>query len=222
MMLSRHAHRFSTSLFVFLALSTALTACVTPAKAPLPPIPVGVITDSIGLPTVIRKNQPYILGAQAKIYESDIIETDKDSSVKIRMIDESTFTLGPNSHFVIHNYQLTQGSNASNARMSFTSGSLRTKSANITQTRRARFEIRTPLATVEVLGRDFWIGYLFGENTLDVVLIDGPGIDIENDSGSVSINQFGFGTTVTGDSAPRMPSAWLQSKIELALSETEF
>ncbi|HIG42757.1 MAG: FecR family protein [bacterium] len=207
----------------FLICSVALTACTTTqVQKNTTPTTIGVVTASTGYPKVIRKSSTYILASQAKIYQGDIIETDATSKVLIQMTDETSFSLGPNSHFVLHTYDYSPKKNTAIVKMSFTSGSLRTKTSNLAEPRKRTFEIKTPLAVISVLAADFWSGYLFGENqnTLDVAMITGAGIIATNDHGSVGIVEQGYGTTVIGRSALQTAKRWSRQKTRRALSNT--
>ena len=211
--------------FIFLICSAALTACnTTRIDSNITPTTIGVVTASTGYPKVIRKSRTYILASQAKIYQGDIIETDETSKVVIQMTDETNFSLGPNSHFVMHTFDYSPKKNTAVVKMSFTSGSLRTRTPDLTKSRKKTFEIKTPLAVINVLGADFWSGYLFGENqnTLDVAMINGTGIIATNNHGSVDIVEQGYGTTVIGRSAPQAAKRWSEKKIRHALSNTTF
>tara|TARA_R110002072_G_scaffold89232_4_gene199890 strand:- start:13030 stop:13713 length:684 start_codon:yes stop_codon:yes gene_type:complete len=181
---------------------------------------IGIVAKSSGYPEVTRKNRTYILAAQSRIYAEDILRTDKDSRLILNMRDDSTFALGPNSHFVLHRYDIDASLSAPVAQMSLTSGSVRTKTARIMSATRPRFEIRTPLAVIGVRGTDFWSGYLFGNNTLDVAMVSGKGVYVQNQHGSVELTMDGWGTTVIGDSAPQPPKVWPSQKINRALGET--
>lgn len=185
-----------------------------------PSIVIGIVTRSTGYPEVTRNNRTYILASQSRIYAEDIIRTDKASRLILTMKDDTTFALGPNSHFVLHRYDIDGSLNAPVAQMSFTSGSIRTKTARIMKAAQPQFEIRTPLAVIGVRGTDFWSGYLFGTNTLDVAMLSGKGIYVQNQHGSVDLTLDGWGTTVIGNSAPTPPKIWPSQKINRALGET--
>lgn len=201
-------------------LALMMTACEVQPNEGASLTTIGIVTRSVGYPEVTRKNRTYILAAQSRIYPEDILRTDKNSRLLITMNDGTTFALGPNSHFVIHRYSFDEKLSAPVAQMSFTSGAVRTKTARIMEATRPKFEIRTPLAVVGVRGTDFWSGYLFGSNTLDVAMITGKGIYVQNEHGSVDLYQDGWGTTVIGGSAPQPPKAWANQKVNRALTET--
>ena len=214
-MLNNHRIKPLQSYFVT-PLIILLTACSTADSQPFS-ASVGIITTSVGFPRVVRKNQMYILAPQARIYQGDVIETDSSSAIKVDMIDDTTFDLGPASHFVLHSYPYSVNGKSNTARMSLTSGSLRTSTVNTATSRRTSFEIKTRLATIEIENADCWSGYIPGANTLDVVMLEGSKIKLRNGHGSIQITTAGYGTTVFGDSAPQSPQQWPQSKLDRSI-----
>jgi hypothetical protein len=178
------------------------------------------VTRLVGYPEVTRQQRTYILANQSRIYPEDSLRTDKDSRLLITMNDQTTFALGPNSDLVLHQYDYSENLAAPVAQMSFTRGAIRTRTARIMTTGQPRFEIRTPTAVIGVRGTDFWSGFLFGDNDLDVAMVSGKGIYVENELGSVELVTDGWGTTVIGSSAPQPPKIWSSLKINRALTET--
>ncbi len=206
---------------VLVVLLTFLTACTSTINKS-ENSSIGTITNSFGFPKVVRKNQTYILASYAKIYRGDVIKTDGDSVLRLQMTDKTTFDLGPNSHFVIHEYRHAVKSNSSMTRTSLISGSVRTNSPGIDLPGKMSYEIKTGLASIEAIDADFWSGYIFGDNTLDVVLLKGRELRLKNGHGDISIKDTGHGTTIFGDSAPQLPLKWLNSKIDRALSDISY
>jgi hypothetical protein len=197
-----------------------IAGCETQTTGGVSPNSIGIVTRSVGYPEVLRKQRTYILASQSRLYAEDVIQTDKNSRLKITMNDGTTFALGPNSDFVIHRYEYDVQLNTPVAQMTFTRGSVRTKTAKIMEATEPKFEIRTPLAVIGVRGTDFWSGFLFGKKTLDVAMIKGKGIYVENELGSVDLYQDGWGTTVIDGSAPQAPKPWSNQKVNRTLTET--
>ena len=163
-----------------------------------------------------------MLSAQSRIYRGDIIETDEKSKLKIEMNDRSTFILGPNTHLVIHYYKYEARLKGLIARISFTSGSLHTTTVRNTLAHKTRFELTTPLGIVGAQGAEFWSGFTFGQNRLDVVLLDGTKVYAKNSHGTVDITHAKHGTTIMGNSAPKAPESWPSRILTQALSTTQF
>lgn len=216
------SRRFSLPQLVLLLLLAMLTACGSQGTPPGPAVLIGVVEETKGFPSVIRGQRTYLLAKQSRIYQGDIIETDRESKIKLKMLDDTTFALGPNSHFVLHEYKYSETESAPVAQMSLTSGSLRSKTAKLMQARRPSFKINTPQALIGIRGTDFWSGFIFGDNTLDVAMIEGRGVYVTNQHGTAELDFGGFGTTVSGAAPPRPPKRWPQRKIDRALAETGF
>ncbi|MFN3238626.1 MAG: FecR domain-containing protein [Pseudomonadales bacterium] len=212
----------SLKLCFWLIAITSLAACQAELRpAANPPVVIGSVTHSSGYPEVIRKNRTYILAAQSKIYADDVLNTDEKSKVLITMKDGTTFRLGPDTHFVLHRYQIT-ANNTVAANMTITSGSLQ---ANLAATGDNKlpgnFELRTPLATVVGSSGEFWGGFSFTDNTLDIALFSGEAMSIRNQHGETKLHSDAWGTSVIGDSAPQPARAWSNQKLAQALAETQ-
>lgn len=202
----------------FLLMALVLIGCQSEPATKPQPVLIGQVTSANGYPEVIRNNRTYILDTQSRIYTNDVLNTDERSKVLITMSDGSTFTLGPDTHFVLHRYDLNQDKTVSGADMTITSGSLK---ANLsTPESRSNFEIRTPVAIINTPGAEFWGGFSFAENTLDIAMFDGKGVVIRNSHGSTQLSENAWGTSVIGDSAPQPAKAWSKQKLAQALAET--
>lgn len=182
---------------------------------------IGVVKAASGFASVVRNNRNYILDSQSRIFKGDIVRTDGNSKTSIEMIDDSLIQIGPDSHIVFHLYDYTPDADSPNARIVLTTGSLRISTRFVGSGRRTRYEIQTPVAVINVLGADVWGGFIFTDNTLDVALLAGRGISVENSHGQVEITTAGQGTTVIGRAAPQPPRPWSISKLQRATSETE-
>ncbi|MFT7684925.1 MAG: hypothetical protein ACI9FB_000266 [Candidatus Azotimanducaceae bacterium] len=178
---------------------------------------IGLVIQSSGYPKVSRKSRQYMLSNQSQIYRGDIIETDSESIMKIKMNDGSTFIIGKNSHFVLHYYKYEPRLKALIARISFTSGSLLTSTVKDTLAHKTRFEIATPLGVIGAQGAEFWSGFTFGDNRLDTVMLNGEKIYIKNDHGSMEVTKNKTGTTVIGNSAPKNAEKWSNRTLDEAL-----
>jgi len=202
------------------ALTISLAGCFSTKPVKNSPKHIGTVVAVSGSPSIVRKNQSYIIDVRSLIYEGDIVNTDSSSKTRIEMIDDSVIRLGEGSHFVFHQYDYEPGASSAVARMTFTSGSMRIDTRMITEAKRPKFEIRTPLAIIGVRGTEFWGGFIFGDNTLDVAMLSGKGIYVTNDHSTVEIGVAGFGTTVIGGTAPQPPYEWSSRKLDRAVEAT--
>lgn len=209
--------RAALLLLVTLVFSGCQTQTQTPTIQTKPQV-IGQVTHSTGYPEVIRKNQTYILAAQSRIYLDDILNTDEKSKVHIAMTDGSSFTLGPETHFVFHHYDLDANGDVIDGDMTITSGSLKAKIE--APASRSNIEIKTPQGTIQSVGAEFWSGFSFADNTLDIAMFGGQRMIISNDHGSIQLDQRFWGTSVIGESAPQPAKAWSKQKLAQALAET--
>ena len=133
------------------------------------------------------------------------------------MIDGAILTLGANSSLSINRYQHSDRDNSGSARLELLKGVMRAVTGAIGKTKNRDFLVRTPVATIGVRGTDFWVGSIFSE-ALDVALISGKGVYIENNAGRVEITTSGYGTTVKGvNVAPTKSKLWGDKKYNAAL-----
>ncbi len=179
---------------------------------------IGEVDLIAGSPLVLRGGTMISLRKGSKIHVKDTIFTDDNAKLRIEMSDGTLVTLGNNSQFVFHVYSYRDP--APIARMSFTEGSFRISTDRFMKRDAARFEVTTPLAVIGVRGTDFWGGFIFGDNELDVALLSEGGIYITNDQGSVDITRPGYGTTVKFGAAPTTPEQWPTLKAFRAVEST--
>ena len=157
-------------------LPALLSGCFFRTPVSNEPKHIGDVIEATGSPFVIRRNENYIIDVQSRIYEGDIIETDDTSKAQIEMTDRSMIRIGPGSHFVFNRYDYAPGASSPVARMTFTEGSVRIETRDIALARRPTFEVKTPFAVVGAGASDFWAGFIFAANTLDVATLAGNGI----------------------------------------------
>ncbi len=179
---------------------------------------IGTVLDVIGTPSILRDGRMIYLLPDFDLKVLDTVMTGAKDKVRIEMRDGTTINLGNNSEYTFLVY--SHRGNFPMARMSFTQGSFRVATGSITKRPRAIFEVATPLATIGVRGTEFWGGYIFGDNVLDVALLSEGKIFVENKAGTVDIDQPGYGTTVRLGIAPTAPEAWSPSKANTAIDST--
>ena len=180
---------------------------------------IGEITLVIGEPLVLRGGKMIILQRRYELQVGDAILTGTMGKVRIKMTDDTVIHLGNNSQFVFHAY--SYGEPNPIARMSFVEGSFRVTSKKFMKRTGAIFEIVTPIAVIGIRSTDFWGGYIFGEDQLDVALLGGQGIYVRNNFGEVNIEDVGVGTTVSFMGPPMAPEAWETEKVAEAVAATQ-
>lgn len=213
--------RASLRAILVLVLLASLAGCfLFRHPAPMGPRVIGTVTEASGSPSLIRRNQSYIIGVQSRIYEGDIVETDDASRARIEMIDHSTIGFGGGSHCIFHHYEFKPGDTTPVASMTFTSGSMRIASAGYDKGKHPTFQVQTPMATIGIHGGELWGGFVFGDGRLDIALVAPGAFDVANDHGSVEVSTAGYGTTVLAGGAPQEPVRWTPDRLRRVQNTT--
>lgn len=192
-----------------------LTGCIN--KAVPVTTEIGLVTESSGYPSVVRNNRSYILARESRIYSTDVLDTDEESMLQIRMIDDTLITLAKSSHVVIHRY--LQKVDAARIEATLTKGAIRaTRKHDVENNIEILFS--TPIAAIRSFSHDFWAS--FHDRTLDVIMIDGKEIEVSNRSGKRQVTRPSYGIKVTAGSGPQEPILWNDARISSAISSTHF
>jgi hypothetical protein len=154
------------------------------------------------------------------LYPGERITTGADSRLEARLRDGSLLTLGEHTEFIIH--QVEPRERPGRTLGELLKGVFRAVTApEEPEQLPPDFQVRTPVATIGVRGTDFWGGFYFDPVTqppLDVVVLAGKGVYVENAAGRVELIGPGAGTTVTdAASAPAPMKRWPPQKLEKAL-----
>jgi len=174
---------------------------------------VGQVTAIKGNAVAIQDALPRPLKIGATILLNDVISTGKGAKVELKMSDNAVFSLGPRTSFVVEEYFLTGETGSGVVRL--LDGAVKVISGQIAQLSNKPFKLNTAVATIGVRGTTFWGGKLDGVNQF--ALLDGAGITVTNQAGSVEITAVGQGTSVAdGTTAPIAPRAWGPSKMARA------
>lgn len=91
-----------------------------------------------------------------KLYKGSIVNTGSNGAVKLLMTDRTILDLGPSSLFKMNDYQLTKGQTGDrNVDVSLDYGTVRASVNEKLTTNKAKFTIRTKVATMGVRGTEF-------------------------------------------------------------------
>ena len=177
---------------------------------------IGTVTGSMGFPSVVRNNRSYILAKESKIYPNDILDTNEDSKIQIRMVDDTLLTIGNSSHVVMHHYE--QKHDWADMEVTITKGAIRATRSSLENS--GEIVLNTPLAMITSRSLDFWAGFIFSDRTLDVAMISGSMIEVSNRDGSAELTQPSHGIKVTAGSGPQEPILWNEERINAAIDAT--
>ena len=131
-------------------LLAALTACAPWVSATER---IGTTVFARGAVTASLENDIRLIGHGTPIYERDVLTTGRDSFAIVELADGTRMALRPNTVFRIDEYVIAEGQES--VRLNLFEGGLRTVTGAATERKPDAFELRTPVATVGILGTDF-------------------------------------------------------------------
>jgi len=156
------------------------------------------------------------------VLSGDRIVTGHNARVLLKMKDGALITLGADTEFVINEYRYSRKDKQGSAALELVKGAFRAVTGAIGKLKERDFKVKTAAATIGIRGTDFWGGFHFS-SALDVALLGGKGIYIENAAGRVEISTIGDGTTVqNGETSPSAPIRWGDKKLSAAKASVTF
>jgi hypothetical protein len=154
------------------------------------------------------------LGTQIRV--GDHIVTGHNARVGLRMVDGAVLSLGADTEFAVNDYRYQEQAEQGTARLELIKGVFRAVTGAIGKLKERDFKVQTSVGTIGIRGTDFWGGFYFSQ-ALDVALLGGKGIYIENAAGLVEITQPGDGATVQNvNKLPLAPTRWDDKKLNAA------
>jgi len=160
------------------------------------------------------------LTLSSPIREGETLITASGARLAVKMIDDSVITLGANTEFLIERYRYTASSQTGEAAMRLAKGVFRAVTGLLGHVDRPSFVVETPVATLGIRGTDYWAGYgFFNAGKLEVVLVGGKGVYLQNTAGITELTVPGTGSgTSARDQAPSPMVAWPKEKYRRALA----
>ena len=202
-----------------IALSVALCAAPGHAMEALDESQAGEVTRLKGDAVAVQDARPRVLALRELVFVGDVISTGPGARLEVRMIDDSILTLGERTSFVVIDYVYRE--NAANAVLRLMTGVMRAASGKIAGRADASFELATEFATVGIRGTAYWAGIWDG--ALNVELLEGKGVTVENGAGAVAITEPHFGTRVSDfDAPPSTPEMWPEDQSRRAARSVAF
>lgn len=180
---------------------------------------IGKVILTQGKPMVERGEELTRLKRNDALFEQDKLITQAGSKLMFRLQDKTKISLAENTEFELSQYRFDQVAETSDVRFKMVKGAFRTLSGLIGKQANPMLEIETPMATIGIRGTEFWGGFIFSD-ALDVTMLSGKGIYIENEFGRVDINEAGLGTTVQPGQAPGEVKPWSDEKRAKAAEAT--
>lgn len=176
----------------------------------------GTVTRLRGEATAANDVQQRALALNAEVFVSDKISTGANARLEIRFHDGSVVTLGQQTVFSIREYHHNAGEENVHAVLELIDGAFRSVTSKVFKAHPKNvFEVQTAIAVIGARGTDFWGGH--DKGFLEITLLDGTGIYVENKNGRVEITTPGQGTDVKAGEAPTNPKTWAAPRLERAL-----
>lgn len=177
--------------------------------------PAGHVTRVQGSATALTMtlNEPTSrrLTTGRPVFAGDRLETLDDARLEVRLRDGTLITLGEKSVFVLQNLA---GQGGENTLLELTKGVFR--AATATGVEPAHLQVHTAVATIGIRGTELWGGFYFTPGALDVTVLKGKGVYVENAQGRVELVP-GEGTTVMAIGAPSPAKTWKNEKLQKAI-----
>jgi hypothetical protein len=184
-----------------------------PEPEPVEPA-IGRITVSSGSSEIVRQTETIYVSAEEKVYLEDIIFTQEKTRAQINLLDDSSFTLGPNSHFVVNEFSFSEKTSADDKPVeslvaTIHKGVLRIITGLIGKNKNNQYDIKSALtSTIGIRGTDFTVrscidkatcGDLFG---VSAAVQDG-GIGLKNQTSEITLIKNEFAQVQSALEPPR-------------------
>lgn len=113
------------------------------------------VNTASGTVTVERGGQRTALKIGDLIYQKDVIETGKDSSVGVTFVDNSLISAGPDSRLVLEQFHFNSNNFRGDMLAKLQKGTLTAVSGDIARSSPGNMKIETPTAILGVRGTTF-------------------------------------------------------------------
>lgn len=158
------------------------------------------------------------------VYSGERIWTDRGTSLHIQFADESKFSLGPNTEFVIEKFKYKQGAEEDAFHSRVLKGVFRFVSGLIAHTKGRDMKVQARVATIGIRGTQVE-GEVTDRQEKDGATVDASAkivlmepeeagkqtsIVVYNDFGSVVIDKPGYGTEIPDEKSPPSPVRKMQ------------
>jgi len=144
------------------------------------------------------------------LFLNDHVTTDAASRLQVMLLDETVFTMGPNSDMVLDEFVYDPATNAGKVTARVTKGMFRFVTGKVARKDPANMKVKLPVGTIGIRGTI--AGGQVSDQGSTIILL-GPGsqnnanenpgaINASNAGGDVTITQPGYGTTILPGQPP--------------------
>jgi hypothetical protein len=208
-------HHAAIAVASMLALSV-LTA--DPAFAVGPQV--GAVSRMQASAEAMRDGGIHPLDSGSAVHQGDELRTGKGARLEVRLLDDTTLTLGEDARVVVDDFVFDPGRGVGAVAVDALTGSFRFVTGRLSTLREKQVAIRTSFADIGIRGTDFWAGPIRG--VYGVLLLDGA-IDVTAAGTTRILDTAGSGVDIAAPGAPPGPVVqWAAQKTDEALSSVAF
>lgn len=197
----------------------------------LPPT-IGQMTTKKGNTQIVRDGETLTATSVAALFSGDKVITQTDTLTRMEMSDGTLFELGPNTEFMIDEFNwpkensdttaTAEPESAGHAITTLLKGVIRAVTGKLGLNKDS-FKFRTSVATIGIRGTDYTVRYCEGEACgalfgASVAVVDG-GVSLSNAGGEAQLNKGEFARAESADSAPYnapMPEGFLDLSLDVS------
>lgn len=155
-----------------------------------------------------------VVGSGKPLYLNDAVTTGKGARLQILLLDETTFTIGPEASMTLDEFVYDPATNKGRVSAQISKGAFRFVTGKIARRDVGDMKVRLPTGTIGIRGT-ITDGVVHENGDADVAL-GGPGPDnnagespggitVFNEAGAVDIDQSGYMTSLRGARPPTPP-----------------
>jgi len=150
------------------------------------------------------------IGSGQPVYLNDHVTTGPDGSLQLLLLDQTTFTIGPNSDMVLDDFVYNPRTNAGSVSAQILKGFFRFVTGKIAQNKPSSMTVTTPVGTIGIRGT-MVVGHIDGGNAEIALIGPGPennanerrgGITVSNNYGSTDVDASGYGVRIRDGGKP--------------------
>jgi hypothetical protein len=207
--------------FAWAAGAWLLVTCPAAAQSPSEAVSPAVVRPSnqVGVVAAVQGNVELASGkavglivhSAGPVFLGDVVTTDGEGRLQILLLDETIFTIGPNSAIVIDEFVYDPATSNGTLSAKILRGVFRFVSGRIAHENPEQMKVQLPVGTIGVRGT-MVVGKVEGQRS--VVALVGPGSvvvsnPVANSIQQVAMSRPGYGTVIEGPNIPPAPPAFV-------------
>lgn len=204
-----------------------LAACFLPASAAFAAMDIGVAAAVRGKVAAVAPGAAgRLVETGQPVYQNDRIRTGAGAKLQILLLDETSFTIGPDSEMTLDEFVYDPATSAGKVSAKVAKGSFRFITGKVARKDPESMKVKLSVGTIGIRGT--MVAGKTDDKEATVVLL-GPGPDnnaderggaitVGNEKGSVEVEQDGYGVTLKAGERPGEPFKLPPGELEDILS----